>query len=193
MSVEILPATAARFDDAEHALTGGGDGPSCQCQWWTIPAAEFRDTTREQKAEMLRAEMTTDPLPGLIAYADGDAAGWVRVGPRTDQPRLLRTRVVRAHSPEPLDDPSVWAISCFSVRKEHRRSGLMAGLVDAAVDHARGHGARVVEAYPFDPAVKKRPSNELYRGVLSVFTAAGFEVVARPSEDRAIVSLTLRR
>src|SRR3546814_3620307 len=106
MSVEILPATADRFDDAGRALTGGGDGPSCQCQWWTISAAEFRDSTREQRAEMLRTEMTADPLPGLIAYADGDAAGWVRVGPRTDQPRLLRTRVVRAHSPEPLDDPS---------------------------------------------------------------------------------------
>lgn len=192
MSVEILPATADRFDDAERALTGGGDGPSCQCQWWTISAAEFRESTRAEKEGMLRAEMTSDPPPGLVAYADSDAAGWVRVGPRTAQPRLLRTRLVRDHSPEPLDDPSVWAISCFAVRKEHRRTGLMAGLVDAAVEHARTNGARVVEAYPFDPSVKKRPSNELYRGVLSVFTAAGFEVVARSSEDRAIVALTLK-
>jgi GNAT superfamily N-acetyltransferase len=193
MTVQILPATADRFDDAEHALTGGGDGPSCQCQWWTISAGEFRDTTREQKTDMLRAEMAAERSPGLVAYVDGQAAGWVRVGPRTDQPRLLRTRVVAGHSPEPPDDPSVWAVSCFAVRKEHRRSGLMPALLDAAVEHAREHGARVVEAYPFDVSTRKRPSNELYRGVLSVFTAAGFTVIARPTADRALVSLTLSR
>jgi len=191
MSVQILPATADRFDDAEHALTGGGDGPSCQCQWWTLRNEPFRTTTKEEKIEMLRAELATEPSLGLIAYVDGTPAGWVRVGPRVRQARIAATRMITANSPEPLDDPSVWAVTCFVVRKEHRGSGLMARLLDAAVSHARDGGARAVEAYPFDPTVKKRPANELYHGVLQVFTDAGFDIVAQPRPDRALVSLTL--
>ncbi|KAA9143550.1 GNAT family N-acetyltransferase [Microbacterium lushaniae] len=192
MSPDILPATSERFDDAEHAITGGGDGPTCQCQWWTMTASQFRETSREQKADAWRAEMSETPPPGLVAYVDGAPAGWVRVGPRTAQPRLTRTRLVTGSSPEPIDDPAVWAVSCFVVRKEYRRSGLMPQLLDAAVRHARDAGARVLEGYPFDLSARKRPSNELYRGVLSVFTDAGFAVIARSSADQALVSLTLR-
>ncbi|MGP3535150.1 GNAT family N-acetyltransferase [Microbacterium sp. RD1] len=192
MNVRILPATTDRFDDVEITLTGGGDGPSCQCQWWTLPAKEFQARTRDEKEQLLRDEVGETPSPGLVAYVDDAAAGWVRIGPRTRQPRLLRTRLVTAHTREPLDDAAVWAVSCFSVRKEHRRAGLMAPLLSAAIDHARTNGARVVEAYPFDPTVKKRPSNELYHGVLSTFVDAGFDVVAQPTPDRALVALTLR-
>ena len=45
--ITIEPVTADRFDDAQHALTGGGDGRSCQCQWWTITNAEFQRTPIE--------------------------------------------------------------------------------------------------------------------------------------------------
>lgn len=45
--IEIVPATAERFDDVEHALTGGGDGGSCWCQWWMLPNKDFNATTAE--------------------------------------------------------------------------------------------------------------------------------------------------
>lgn len=193
MPVEILPATAERFDDAEHALTGGGDGASCQCQWWTIPNTEFQKLDRGERAALLKEQLGDSMPPALIAYVDGEAAGWVRVGPRTTQQRIARTKEITVHSAEPLDDPSVWAVSCFVVRREHRRSGLTALLLEAAVTHAREQGARVVEAYPIDPtAPSKTPGDKLFRGVLSTFEAAGFDVVARPKPDRAVVSLTLR-
>ncbi len=192
MSVEILPATVDRYDDAEHALTGGGDGADCLCQWWLVTNAEFRATPLDARRDRFRAEFTETPEPGFIGYVDGAPAGWVRVGPRTSHVRLLRNREVVAFSPEPLDDPSVWTVSCFAVRTEHRGEGLMAHLLGAAVEHARHHGARVIEAYPFDPTTARRRSNELYRGVLSVFESAGFTVLARPKPDRAIVALTLR-
>ena len=56
---------------------------------------------------------------------------------------------------------------CFVVRREHRREGLNARLLDAAVEHARKHGARLIEAYPIDPDVgTKKPANDLYHGVV---------------------------
>jgi len=191
-NITIEPATADRFDDAQHALTGGGDGRSCQCQWWTITNAEFQRTPIEQRQAMLHDEMQVAPPPALIAYVDGEAAGWVRVGPRTRQIRLGRTRNFTAHSEEPWDDDAVWAVSCFVVRKEFRRQGLNARLLEAAVDFARASGARVIEAYPMDPdAGKKIPVNDLYHGVLSTFEQAGFREVARPKPYLAIVALDL--
>ncbi|MFT4221315.1 MAG: GNAT family N-acetyltransferase [Microbacterium sp.] len=190
-TITIEPATPDRFGDLEHALSGGGDGASCQCQWWMLPNKDWEKTTRGEREGMLRAELDAAPPPGLIAYADGEPAGWIRVGPRPTQVRLGRTRAFNANSPEPWDDPSVWAVSCFVVRREHRRTGLNAQLLAAAVEFARRNGARVIEAYPTDTNVAKKSSNDLYVGVLSVFEDAGFHEVARPRPERTIVELDL--
>ncbi|KTR93945.1 acetyltransferase [Microbacterium testaceum] len=191
MTIEILPATGDRFDDAEVALDSG-DGPDCQCQWWLLPNGPWKEASVDERTDLFRAEFSESRPPGLIAYVDGEPAGWVRVGPRTAQPRLARTRDVTASTSEPLDADDVWAVSCFVVRKEHRGRGLTGQLLDAAVSAARDGGARVVEGYPLDPHAAKRSSNQLFRGTVSVFEAAGFDVVDRPKPDRALVALTLR-
>ncbi|MFB8147508.1 GNAT family N-acetyltransferase [Microbacterium sp. NPDC056003] len=189
--ITIEPATPARFDDAQQALTGGGDGRHCQCQWWTITNAQFNALSTDERRELLRDEIESGPPPALIAYVDGEAAGWVRVGPRTAQVRLSRTKRFAA-SEEPWDDETVWAVTCFVVRKEHRGAGLNARLLDAALAFARDGGARVIEAYPVDPALgRKKSSNDLYHGVVSTFLSAGFREVARPSPDRPIMALDL--
>ena len=176
--IVIAPATADRFDDAEHTLSGGGDGRSCQCQWWMITNAEFqRASTGGAARTAARRGRRRAPPPALIAYVDGEAAGWVRVGPRTAQVRIAARATSPRNTAEPLDDPDVWAVSCFVVRREHRGKGLNARLLAAAVDFARKHGARLVEAYPIDTAVGKKPANELYHGILSVF--AGRRLPAR--------------
>jgi GNAT superfamily N-acetyltransferase len=192
VEITIEPATADRFDDAQHALSGGGDGHGCQFQWWMITNAEWQKTSQEQREGLLRDEMDAGPPPALIAYVDGEAAGWVRVGPRTAQVRIGRTRNFAATSEQPWDDDAVWSVSCFVVRKEHRGQGLNTRLLEAAIDYARASGARVIEAYPLDPqAGKKIPVNDLYHGVLSTFEDAGFREVARPQPHLAIVSLDL--
>jgi GNAT superfamily N-acetyltransferase len=188
-TITIEPVTADRFADAEHALSGGGDGHSCQCQWWMITNAQWQGTSMEEREGMLRSEVDAGP-PALVAYVDGEAAGWVRVGPRAAQVRLARTRAF-AESPHPFDDPSVWAVSCFVVRREHRGAGLTAEMLDAAVTYAREQGARVVEAYPIDPTAANKRSNELYTGILTTFIAAGFTEVARPKPHLVIVERVL--
>ena len=188
--IEIVPASADRFADAEHALTGGGDGALCWCQWWMLRNKDFQAATTEERRELLRRDLAATPASALIGYVDGVAAGWVKVSPRPAQPRLAATRAFQ-QSPEPFDDESVWAITCFVVRKEFRGEGLAGRLLDAAVDHARVHGARVIEGYPVDTDARKTSSNELFRGALSTFEDAGFVEVARPGPARPIVSLAV--
>lgn len=184
-------ATTARWDDVQHALTGGGDGASCQCIWPMLSNKEWNETTTPQRTEMLREEIQEGPPPGLIAYIDGEAAGWIRVGPRTAQQRVPRTRMIAAASTEPFEDDSVWAVTCFVVRREHRGSGITLELLRAAVDVARRSGARLIEGYPVDARGEKKRTNDLFHGTLTTFLAAGFEERAEMKPGRILVALEL--
>ncbi|MBY0688853.1 GNAT family N-acetyltransferase [Microbacterium marinilacus] len=189
--ITTRPATMAEWDDVQAALTGGGDGRSCQCVWPLLPSKEWSVTTVDEREQLLHDEIEAGPAPGLVAYVDGRAAGWIRIGPRTAQARILRSRIVKSGSDEPLDDGDVWAVTCFSVRKEHRGQGLNASLLEAAIDYARDSGARVVEAYPIATDTTKTSSNSLFVGALSTFLGAGFHEIARPTATRAVVALDL--
>jgi GNAT superfamily N-acetyltransferase len=98
----------------------------------------------------------------------------------------------------PIDDAPVWSIVCFVVGRRSRGHGVATALLAAAIDYARGHGATMLEAYPVDVADGKRvASANVYRGTLSMFERAGFQVVARrqwntASPVRPIVRLDLR-
>lgn len=191
-TITTKAATPAEWDDVQRALTGGGDGASCQCVWPVLRDKDWNKTTKDQRVGILRDEITTGPPPGIVAYVDGEAAGWIRIGPRPSQKRLGYTRTIVAATQEPLEDGSVWAVTCFSVRRDHRGKGLNAALLAAAVDYARTSGARVIEGYPVDTATMTVSSNDLFHGALSTFLAAGFSVVGELRSGRPLVSLGLR-
>jgi GNAT superfamily N-acetyltransferase len=100
---------------------------------------------------------------------------------------------------KPVDDKPVWSIVCFVVGKKARGRGVATRLLDAGVDYARGHGARLLEAYPVDVAEGQRiASADAYRGTLTMFERAGFKVAdwrTTPSTrtSRPIVRRAVRR
>jgi GNAT superfamily N-acetyltransferase len=183
--------TPSRWADVQHALTGGGDGASCQCMWPVLSNKDWDATTTGERTEMFQAEISAGPPPGLVAYIDGEAAGWIRIGPRTRQARIPRTRVITAASTEPFDDKSVWAVTCFVVRREHRGAGVTLALLRAAIEHARVSGARLIEGYPVVTHGDKLRSNDLFHGTLRTFVAAGFEEKAIMKPGRSLVALEL--
>ncbi|WP_336640078.1 GNAT family N-acetyltransferase [Microbacterium sp. USHLN272] len=186
-------ATSARWDDVQRALTGGGDGASCQCIWPMMRNKDWNETTTPERTTMLREEIDAGPPPGLIAYVDGEAAGWIRIGPRTVQRRLEHTRAIDAATEEPFDDDSVWAVTCFVVRREHRGQGLNGALLRAAVDYARTAGARLIEGYPVDTGGTKQQANELFHGMLTTFLAEGFRARRELKTGRPLVTLDLAK
>ncbi|MGN8027116.1 N-acetyltransferase family protein [Microbacterium sp. 22242] len=190
-TITTKAATPTEWDDVQRALTGGGDGASCQCIWPVLRDKDWNKTTKAERTEMLHDEITSGPPPGIVAYVDGEAAGWIRIGPRPSQTRLGYTRNIVAATQEPLDDGSVWAVTCFSVRRDQRGKGLNAALLKAAVDYARSSGARVIEGYPVDTSAMTVSSNDLFHGALSTFAAAGFSVAGELRSGRPLVSLVL--
>lgn len=184
-------ASSDIWDDIQHTLSGGGDGRSCQCVWPVLTNKEWEATDLDERITLFQNEIAFGRPPGLVGYIDGEAAGWMRIGPRPAQHRLARTRNIVTTTREPLDDDTVWAVTCFVVRKEHRGQGLNAALLDKGIDFAKASGARVVEGYPIDTSVIDPHVNDLFHGALSTFLAAGFVKVPSTKPDRPLVSLSL--
>ncbi|MGH7607196.1 MAG: GNAT family N-acetyltransferase, partial [Gemmatimonadales bacterium] len=67
--------------------------------------------------------------------------------------------------------------------------GMMGKLLEAAVQYAKEHGARVIEAYPIEPSSDLK-SYQGFEGIASVFERAGFERVGG-TEGRPVVRKAL--
>jgi GNAT superfamily N-acetyltransferase len=172
--LDVHPVTPERWDDLVYLAGERGFTSGCWCMWWRVTSKEFDERHGAGLRRDLHRLVDVGPEPGLLAYVDGVPAGWVAVAPRDEYPRLDRSPKLRR-----LDDRPVWSITCFTIDRRHRRRGVAAALLDAAVDFARERGAEVVEAYPIDTAGGKRSSAELYTGTLAMFERAGFDEVAR--------------
>jgi GNAT superfamily N-acetyltransferase len=189
--LRIENASEVPWADVEHALMHGGNGSACWCQW--AVNEHYRSLDRDHKHDALHQELRTATFPpALVAFLGHEAVGWCRVGPRPYQSRLAGMRVVRHGSEEPLDDHTVWAVTCFVVRREHRGKGVAKSLLYRAIDVAREHGGRVIEGYPVDLIERpETPPNELFIGTLGLFESAGFLVGSRPMPGRVVVRLGL--
>ncbi|MDQ3158134.1 MAG: GNAT family N-acetyltransferase [Actinomycetota bacterium] len=191
--LRIVPASETPWDDIVQVFGTRGDPAGCWCQYFKVSNKAWNTAGREKLEALLREQVSEGSTgPGLIAYADGEPAGWCAVEPRPRYPRILTSKIATSGRQEPDVDESVWAITCVVVKVGYRRRGICAALVSAAVEEARKGGARVIEGYPVDlSGGAKASSAELYHGTVSVFGDAGFEVVARPTARRAVMRLEL--
>ncbi|GAA1515245.1 GNAT superfamily N-acetyltransferase [Agromyces terreus] len=195
LELRVLPAQQVPFADIETVFGTRGDPAGCWCQWYKIPGSDWRESPAELAARLRTQIQTSDRGPGLVAYDGETPVGWCAVEPRPALPRLQRKRIVANGSDEPdFDDDSVWAVSCFVVRRAHRRRGVGAALAEAAVVYAREQGARVLEAYAVDPSARaKPPAADLFPGTVTMFERAGFVEVSRPTPSRAVMQVRFDR
>jgi GNAT superfamily N-acetyltransferase len=127
------------------------------------------DATRR---DVLHTQLGDDPPPGMLAYVDGEVAGWCGFGPRPSLPRLERSRTIPK-----IDDAPVWSILCFNIRTGFRRQGVAAALLDGVIEFARKSGAPGLEAYPIDPEGERVNSGFGYVGLTPWFERRGFRRV----------------
>jgi GNAT superfamily N-acetyltransferase len=192
-AITVVPANEASCDDLQAVLGTRGDAARCQCQWFKIRRSEWGSVPVQERAQRLRQQTGcghpgTRTTSGLVAYLDGEPAGWCAVEPRTAYLRL--GRVPWAGRAEDKTDEGVWAVTCFVTRTGFRRRGVSRTLAAAAVHFARERGARAVEGYPMltQPG-QKMTWGELYVGSRSIFAAAGFTEVSRPTSRRVVMRI----
>jgi GNAT superfamily N-acetyltransferase len=183
LDLKIHPLTPERLPDLATLFGQGGDPKWCWCSFYRVRQVDFATGSAASNRAVL--EHATQALaaegraPGLIAYHAGEAVGWVSLGPRDDYERLRHSKVLA-----PLDERPVWSIVCFVVARSARGQGVASALLEAAVAYAREHGATLVEAYPVDTAGERIAAANAYKGTLSMFERAGFEVAARRRANR---------
>ena len=192
--VRVVPANEASADDLDRVF-GSSYPARCRCQRFKVTGWVWRDRTLAERVQMQYDQTRCgDPdapvTSGLVAYVDGEPAGWVAVEPRTEYPKLLHggSRVPWSGRAERKDDDTVWAVTCFSVRKGFRGRGLMYVLAAAAAEHAFARGARAVEAYPMITRPGEEVTwGEVYVGARQVFEEAGFREVSHPTLRRVVM------
>ncbi len=194
-AISVVPANKASCDDLKAIFGTRGYTSRCQCQAFKIRDMEWASVLVEERAFRLREQTDcghpeSDTTSGLVAYLDGEPVGWCAVEPRTAYVRLLYTRVPWSGRDEDKSDDTVWAVACFVTRTGFRRQGVSYVLARAAVDFARQRGARALEGYPMitEPGVDIT-WGELHVGSRSIFEAAGFTEVSRPTKRRAVMRI----
>ena len=180
--IEIVPATAERWDDLVAVMEDCHASKNCWCAYWYRSQADYKaGWGKPSNRKPLEDKVRNGEEPGLVAYVNGEPAGWVSVGPRRSFDRLSRSKNFA-----PLDDKDVWAVNCFVVAKRFRRQGLMAEMAKAAAAFAIGKGAAGAEAYPRE-AGQKTGGGDLFVGTPRAMQAAGYREVARPLPARPVM------
>jgi GNAT superfamily N-acetyltransferase len=180
MTIEVHPLTSQRWPDFEKLFGKNGACAGCWCMWWRLSAAQWRNQKGEGNRKAMRTLVKAGAKPGLLAYVDGHAVGWCAVAPRDDYPRFAASRVLA-----PVDDQSVWSVTCFFIARDWRRRGITGRLLEAAARFACERGGKILEGYPVEPK-RDQPDAFVYTGLASAFRKAGFKEVARRSPSRPI-------
>jgi GNAT superfamily N-acetyltransferase len=181
--LRVLPLTPDLWAAFEDLFGTRGPCSRCWCMYWRIGTGYRRQAPETNKAAF-HDIVSSGPPPGLIAFSGNTAVGWCQLTSREALPWINRVEKLR-----PVDDAPVWSISCFYVRKGHRRRGVSTALIDAAIGVARKAGARTLEAYPFDADLTRSTS---FTGYASTFLRAGFKIVARRVPFQPIMRFQLR-
>jgi len=174
--IEIHLATPDRWRDLaslfERPGPRGGNPQTngCWCQFWHLRGKAYFEGHGSGNRARLEEEVRSGAKSGLLAYDDGVAVGWCRIGPRESFERLEHSpRLARVD-----DGADVWSVVCFYVHPDAKRAGVASALLDAAVEHAASRGARIVEGYP----VREGHMNiDAYTGYLPMFLDADFAVI----------------
>ena len=173
MTIEVRPATHARFDDVATMVgPKRPDANVCWCLSHRIDARTNRELTGPDRGAYVEELTRRTVSPGVLAY-DGDAVvGWAAVAPRSELPFARSAKIPH------VDDLPVWSVWCLRVRPGHRGRGISHDLLRGAVDYAREQGAPAVEGYPADNGDAKVDLTMAYVGTRGLFEAGGFTLAS---------------
>lgn len=167
VEIEVLPAVG-RWDHFASLMVASKPGRSgCVCM-------AYRNSSLAMPGRIahMRGLCDSEPGPGVLAFVDGEVAGWCSIAPKATYRALVNSRTI-PH----IDDADAWSAVCFVVRTGFRRKGLMHELLDGAVEHAQANGAIVIEGYPVEPDGDRVDQTGAYVGTVRLFEAHGFRRV----------------
>jgi hypothetical protein len=115
VGIEVLPASGRWDDFASFMVPRKPGGRGCVC-------IAYRNSSLDMPGRIahMRSLCEREPGPGVLAYVDGEVAGWCSVAPKSTYRALVNSRTI-PH----VQDEGAWSVACFVVRPGFRRRGLM--------------------------------------------------------------------
>jgi len=157
-------------------------GSPCFCRFW-----HFNGTNNEwldicanaprQNADAFRDALITgnDEARGIVALEGDLVVGWLKVAPAPVMRKAYERRFYKQLPVLQGQREGVFLIACALVHPEHRKQGVAKALVAAAVEHAPGLGATVLEALPCRPNATAGVMDEaLWTGPMGAYLANEF-------------------
>jgi len=184
---DFRPLTPENWRDFETLFGPKGACAGCWCMWWRLKRSEWEKQKGDRNKQAMHEIVRSGEIPGILAYRKDEPVAWCSIAPREAFPVLQRSRVLK-----PIDNKPVWAVVCFFVAKPFRRKGVTIRLLQAAIEHAGAHGAKIMEGYPIDTKNDHYPEAFAGTGLYSAFKKAGFEECARRSETRPIMRYIIK-
>jgi GNAT superfamily N-acetyltransferase len=189
----IHPLTPDRWDDFVALFETDSMCRMCWCLAHRLPPPVRQSMKGDVRKKHMAKVVKAGPPPGLLAYRDEEAVGWLAVAPRPQTPEFNTGRKSSAVEREAdAGDLAVWAATCFFVRKDARGEGVTTALLDAAQTWARKNGAKRLEACPMAHE-DKRSTAGLFVGPKRVFDRAGFKTVLERKAGRPLMRLELKK
>ena len=182
--LQFHPLTPDRWGDIEALFGERGGYSGCWCMWWRTTRAQFERNGNEGNRRAFKTLVESGEVPGILAYTRSIPIGWCSIAPREQYGALERSPKLRR-----VDEQPVWSIVCFVVQRNWQRQGVATKLIQAAVRYAGSQGARLVEAYPRQPAEAQLSPSSIFMGLPGMFEAVGFKTIQEPSPGRHIMRI----
>lgn len=187
MKIVCKDLTPALWADVEELFGPRGAVGGCWCMSWRLEKGEKWDELKGAPAKKrFKGLVTTGKAHGVLAYADGEVAGWCSYDKRRDYARLDRAPSLKCD-----DADDVWSIPCFFIKAPFRGSGVATALLEHAKKMAAKRGATILEGYPVKKPKgdEKVPAAFAWTGTESLFAKAGFDRADRKTGGKIRVRL----
>jgi GNAT superfamily N-acetyltransferase len=176
-NIIIKPVDKDNWADFEALFESKGGPSYCWCMVWRMTKDELKQNNSTCRKEFIKRRVLSDVPIGILGYRDDEPIAWCSVGPRETHQRLGGDE----------DIENVWSITCFYVKKEFRKQGLVKFLIKNAKDYAKDNGAKYVEAYP----VEESSPSYRFMGFIKTFEKTGFEYVKMAGTRRHVMTCKL--
>jgi len=173
--------TPDHFTAFETLFGARGACAGCWCMFWKLPHKDFHLLAGDGTHQLQKSLVENGLTPGILAFDGVTPVGWIAVEPRSQYPRLARSRVLK-----PVDSAEVWSVTCFFTARDYRRRGLTVELLRETIKYVASKGGKIIEGYPVEPQSGKAPDPFVFTGLPGAFIKAGFQEVARFSPTRPI-------
>lgn len=186
MKIIVSPLTTDNWKDFEKLFGPRGACAGCWCMYWRLPKKTWKENQGAGNKKKIKHLAGKGIFTGLLAYVDGEPAGWCSLGPREDFPVLEKSKTLGR-----VDALPVWSIVCFFIHKDYRKKGVSEMILGKVVDFARKKKIKILEGYPVVPNKENYPDTFAYTGFYNSFVRAGFKEAIRRSPTRPVMRYTL--